>query len=345
MNEKELDILTKVNSDTQVWRPLEDKFGRRHTYLRVSLTDRCNFRCVYCMPTVEMEWIPRSEVLTLEEVVRLVKVFARLGIDKVRLTGGEPTVRKGLTDLIRDIKGVPGIKSLHMTTNGSTLAARAGEYRGAGLDGLNVSMDSLRPERFSEITRGAKIEPVLEGLAAARQAGFETLKVNVVVINGVNDDEIIDFVDYAAATQSHVRFIEFMPFLGNGWNRDHVLPYAEMKRRIAERRDLLPIETEPSAVAKEFAIGDSGGTVGFVTSVTDDFCRTCNRVRLTAEGRLKTCLFLAAKESLRDAMRAGASDEDLAESIHVGLQGKWAGHPSMEKWIGSDDKAMVQIGG
>lgn len=327
------------------WRPLEDRFGRKHTYLRVSLTDRCNFRCVYCMPAEGVDLQPKHELLSLEEIVRLVSVFARLGVDKVRLTGGEPTVRKGLTELMASIKAVPGIDRLLMTTNGATLAQKALEYREAGLDGLNVSIDSLQPGRFAEITRVGDLERVLAGLSAARSAGFDSLKINVVVIGGVNEDEVTDFVAYAVENHAHVRFIEFMPFLGNGWDRNHVVGYHDMLRAIGDKFELEPKDVEASAVAKEFTVKGSQATIGFVTSVTDDFCGTCNRVRLTSDGRIKTCLFLNAGTSLRDLMRSGASDEDLAEAAHTAIRTKWAGHPSMERWMSLDDQAMVQIGG
>ncbi|MBS1714509.1 MAG: GTP 3',8-cyclase MoaA [Armatimonadetes bacterium] len=327
------------------WEPLVDRFGRRHTYLRVSLTDRCNFRCRYCMPAEGVVWKPRDEILTLEEIVRLVGVFARIGVDKVRLTGGEPTVRKGLEGLIASLSAVPGIKTLLMTTNGTSLAQKASAYRSAGLDGLNVSMDSLQPDKFSEITLGGDLDRVLQGVRAARSSGFEPLKVNVVAMKGVNDDELADFVAWGIESDVHVRFIEFMPFLGNEWKKGGVLTYKEMLERIQGRFVLKPLTVGPSAVAKEFTVEGTHATVGFVTSVTDDFCGGCNRIRLTAEGQVKTCLFLKAGPSLRDMMRAGASDDDLALTVHAALATKWAGHPPMERLVGLDDKAMVQIGG
>lgn len=328
-----------------VWSPLDDKFGRRHTYLRVSLTDRCNFRCVYCMPAEGVDVKPKDEILTIEEIVRLVEVFARLGVNKVRLTGGEPTVRKGLEELIVAIKAVPGIETLLMTTNGSTLSTHALRYRQAGLDGLNISVDSLKPERFSEITRGADVTKVMDGIHAALEAGYRSVKINVVAMKGVNEDELCDFVQFAVDNAVHVRFIEFMPFAGNGWNKAEVLTYSDMLQMVKGRFELDPVECEKSAVAKEFTVKGTPASIGFVTSVTDDFCGGCNRIRLTAEGRIKTCLFLLAGTSLRDMVRAGASDEELAQAIHEALKTKWAGHPPMDRWIAHDDKAMVQIGG
>lgn len=322
-----------------------DKFERHHTYLRVSLTDRCNFRCVYCMPAEGIEVKPKDEILTLEEISHLVSVFARLGVNKVRLTGGEPTVRKGLEDLIKSVSDTEGIDSVLMTTNGSTLATHAGRYRDAGLSGLNISIDSLKSEKFSEITRGADMDRVLSGIDAAIQAGYPSIKINVVAIKGLNDDELVDFVQFGIDRNVHVRFIEFMPFAGNGWAKGGVFTYNDMLAKIREKFELTPLETDKSAVAKEFRVGSGSTSIGFVTSVTQDFCGGCNRIRLTAEGRIKTCLFLLAGTSLRDLIRSGATDEELAEACHAALQTKWAGHPSMDRWVGHDDKAMVQIGG
>lgn len=334
-----------MSEEGAVWKPLEDRFGRRHTYLRVSLTDRCNFRCVYCMPAEGVDVKPKDEILSLEEIERIVKVFAKLGVNKVRLTGGEPTVRKGLEQLIASIKAVDGIDHVLMTTNGSTLATHATVYREAGLDGLNISVDSLNPEKFSEITRGAELARVLAGIDAAVSAGYPSLKINVVAMKGVNEDELCDFVQFAVDKNIHVRFIEFMPFAGNGWDKGEVLPFKQMLESIRSEFELAPIETEKSAVAKEFRVGSTGASIGFVTSVTDDFCGGCNRIRLTAEGRIKTCLFLLAGTSLRDMVRAGSDDEELAAAMHTALKTKWAGHPPMDRWIPHDDKAMVQIGG
>ena len=338
-------MLSGVSAQTDTWAPLVDKFGRRHSYLRVSLTDRCNFRCVYCMPADGVDVKPKDEILSFEEIVRLTKVFARLGVDKVRLTGGEPTVRKGLDGLMSDLSAIPGIERILMTTNGSTLSTHAQIYRDAGLNGLNISIDSLRPDRFAEITRGADLAKVMAGIERALDTGYDSIKINVVLMAGVNEDELCDFVQFAVDRKTHVRFIEFMPFVGNGWDKGGVVPYRQMRATIEEKFKLVPIEVEKSAVAKEFTVAGTGGSIGFVTSVTDDFCGGCNRIRLTAEGQIKTCLFLLAGTSLRDMVRSGASDDELAVAIRAALMTKWAGHPPMERLIGLDDRAMVQIGG
>jgi len=297
------------------------------------------------MPADGVEFKDRSEILTIEEIVRLTTIFARLGINKVRLTGGEPTVRRGLVDLIARLRGIPQLKTLLMTTNGSSLATHAGRYRKAGLNGLNISIDSLKPEKFAQITRGADMSRVIAGIDAAIDADYDSIKVNVVAMAGVNDDELCDFVQFGIDKGVHVRFIEFMPFLGNGWDKGEVLPYREMLSIIRERFELTPIDLEKSAVAKEFNVGGTSASIGFVTSVTDDFCGDCNRVRMTAEGQIKACLFSLAGTSLMEMARASATDEEIANAIHAGIATKWAGHPPMDKWVRFDNKAMVQIGG
>lgn len=297
------------------------------------------------MPEKGVIWKGRDQVLTLEEILRLTSVFVRLGIDKVRLTGGEPTVRKGLTGLISKLRSIDGLKTLLMTTNGSTLPDKALEYREAGLDGLNVSIDSLNHDKFQKITRGAKLDKIVGGLEQALMSGYRTIKVNVVVMPGVNDDELCDFVEFGRRLGVHVRFIEFMPFMGNEWTTDGVFSYRQMLDNVGKKFSLTPISVDKSAVAKEFWVDGGPSTIGFVTSVTDDFCEGCNRVRLTADGKLKTCLFLKAGTSLMDMCRQGAPDDDLAIAIHSGLSTKWVGHPDMQRWASFDDRAMVQIGG
>lgn len=324
---------------------MTDRFGRVHRYLRISVTDRCNFRCAYCMPEEGMEWRKRDELLTFEEIERLARLFVRLGVDKIRLTGGEPTVRKGLVELIQRLAAIPGVQSLLMTTNASTLATMAETYRNAGITGLNISLDSLRRDRFLEITKRDELPRVLKGIDAAIAAGYDSVKVNVVLMRGVNDDELLDFVRYAKDRPLNMRFIEFMPFDGNGWSKPSVFSFAEMKRVIGEELELIPIGTDPNAVGKDFAIPGFAGTLGFVTSMTESFCSTCNRVRLTAEGAFKACLFAGAETSLRDPMRAGATDEDLEEIIASGIQKKWRGHPNLDVLPLVQNRSMVSIGG
>ncbi|HRF59384.1 MAG TPA: GTP 3',8-cyclase MoaA [Fimbriimonadaceae bacterium] len=324
--------------------PLVDKFGRRHDYLRVSLTDRCNFRCLYCMPEAGVEWKERSEILTLEEIERVVALFGRLGVRKVRLTGGEPTIRKGLVDLVSRLGKIPGIEEIHLTTNGFLLADLAGPLRDAGLCGVNVSLDSLQRDRFEEITQRDALDRVLAGIDGAVASGIAT-KLNVVVIPGMNEDELADFVRFGARHGVQVRFIEFMPFFGNPWRPDRVMGLREIRARIEEQWRLRPLARGPHAVAQEFAVEGLPTSIGFVASMTDSFCESCNRLRITADGRFKTCLFLPTQSSLRDRMRAGADDDALARAVRADLRTKWRAHPPMDRWDRLDPLSMVEIGG
>ncbi|MCW5942084.1 MAG: GTP 3',8-cyclase MoaA [Fimbriimonadaceae bacterium] len=325
--------------------PWTDSFGRRHTYLRVSITDRCNFRCGYCMPAEGVNWRPRTEILSFEEIERLVRLFVRGGVTKVRLTGGEPTVRKDLEELIERLARIEGLGEVWMTTNGSTLAKKADAYRTAGLKGLNVSLDSLRRARFAEITRRDELPKVLDGIDAALAAGFRPLKINVVVMAGVNEDELLDFADFAVDRPVQVRFIEFMPFKGNEWQRGDLYPAAQMREDLRTRYRLAPLTVGPNAVAREFAIEGGKGSVAFVASMTESFCEGCNRLRLTADGMVKSCLFLRADGNLRDPLRTGADDETLARIVRDSLARKWKEHPPMENLLSTNDRSMLEIGG
>ncbi len=325
--------------------PLTDSFERRHNYLRISLTDRCNFRCAYCMPVEDMEWTPRQDILTFEEIERIAKLFAAMGVDKIRLTGGEPTVRRGLVELVSKLRAIPGIETLSMTTNGDAFAALASPLKQAGLRAVNISLDTLKPDRFFEITRRNRLDRVLSGIRAALASGFDSVKINVVAMAGVNDDEFTDFLDYFHKENVEIRFIEFMPFLSNGWTQASLIPYKQIKAELEKRFKLSPVDTEPSAVAKDFKIEGSNARVGFISSMTDHFCGGCNRIRLTADGRLKVCLFAKTGPSLRDAMRAGSTDDDLEQLIRSTLSGKWAAHPPMDQLIRVNDRPMIAIGG
>lgn len=320
--------------------PLIDAHGRTHDYLRVSLTDRCNFRCLYCMPDEGVEWKPKDEIMSLEEIEQIIRLFVRLGVKKVRLTGGEPSVRKRYIDLIARL--TPHVP-VYLTTNGSTLVEHAQHLAEAGLSGVNISLDSLSAERFHKITRRDELDRVLGGIEQAVSAGLNP-KINVVVMRGMNEDEVAGFVRHFADQPVQVRFIEFMPFLGNQWRPDIVVPYAEMRDLLGEF-DLQPLPGQATDVAKDFTIPGHQATVGFVTSVTESFCGGCNRLRVTAEGQFKTCLFLPPRTSLRDAMRSGMPEEELVGLIRADLNTKWAAHPPMRTWQQRDILSMVQIGG
>lgn len=326
---------------------MRDRFGREHTYLRLALTDRCNLRCKYCMPRTGAEWKEREELLSFEELERLVGVFAGLGISKLRLTGGEPTVRAGIADLAARLKAIAGIEALGITTNGVLLAGLAAPLRKAGVTLLNVSLDSLQRERFASITGRDLLPDVLRGIERALQLGFAALKLNVVVIAGVNDDEILDFVELARKWPVSVRFIEYMPFQGNDWSANKLVTFKTMHGAIAKSYPLSPFiaQAVTGAIAKDFAIPGFIGTVSFISPLSEEFCRSCNRLRLTATGELKTCLFTAPQVNLRDALRDGADDTELRQTIRAAVESKPLCHPPAEVLCSLSTQAMAEIGG
>lgn len=324
---------------------LIDNFGRKHDYLRISVTDRCNLRCLYCMPQQGLKWKARTELLTYEEIERLAKLFLSLGITKIRLTGGEPLARRDLETLVEKLGRLGGLSTLAMTTNATLLAPIAGRLRNAGLSALNISLDTFQRAKFEKITRRDCFNQVMDGVQAALAAEFPTLKLNCVVMSGCNDDEILDFVAFAYDNKVNVRFIEFMPFKGTDWCLEKVYTYAEMKALISTHYDLRPLDSEPCAVAKDFALAGGRGSVSFITSISESFCNTCNRLRLTADGSIKSCLFYPAEVNLRDAMRAGASDQQLQNMIYYALAIKPEAHPPAEEIAASQNRAMIEIGG
>ncbi len=324
---------------------LVDRFGRAHSYLRISVTDRCNLRCTYCMPAGGIDWKSRHELLSFEEILRVARVMVGMGVTKIRLTGGEPLVRNNLEVLIGQLAQLDGLQALAMTTNGLLLKPKAAQLKALGLTALNVSLDSMRRDRFAEITRLDAFDQAMGGLRAALDAGFDSLKLNVVVMSGVNDDEILDFVDFAADKFLNVRFIEYMPFKDNRWHPDSVLPWLEMKRRIETRYRLLPLPADSGSVAKDFRLAGYSGRVSFITSMTDSFCATCNRLRLTADGQFKSCLFHPAEISLRDILRSGADDAMLEKAITGAVLEKPQAHPEMETLLSVENRPMIEIGG
>ncbi len=328
--------------------PLVDPHGRTVTDLRLSVTDRCNFRCTYCMPQEDMTWLPRAEVLSFEEMERVVALLvARYGLRSVRLTGGEPTVRAHLPALVARLAAL-GVE-LSMTTNGATLGLVASELAAAGLGRVNVSLDSLRPERFAEITGRDSLHRVRDGIAAAVTAGLSPVKVNCVLVRGVNDDEILDFAEYGRVSGTEVRFIEWMPLDGEGtWAGDRVVPAEEVLKVLSTRYEL---EAEGggaidgSAPAERYRYLDNGGHVGVVASVTRSFCGTCDRIRLTADGQLRNCLFSVRETDLRAILRSGGSDDDLAAAVEAEVGRKWAGHSIGQVHFVRPARSMSQIGG
>jgi cyclic pyranopterin phosphate synthase len=323
---------------------LVDSFGRVHRDLRISVTDRCNFRCTYCMPEEGMPWVPRDEILTFEELHRIARVAVEhFGVDSIRLTGGEPTVRAHLPVLVERLAGLGA--DLSMTTNGSLLRSQAADLRAAGLRRVNVSLDSLRPDRFVELTRRDDLDRVLDGLDAAIEAGFDPVKLNVVCMEGVNDDEIVDFAVLGRERGVEVRFIEFMPLDGgHTWERAKVVPGEAIVAAIDAVFPLRPLARahEPAAL---WAYEDGKGRVGVIPSVTEPFCGSCDRVRLTAEGRMRACLFSLEETDLRAPLRAGASDLEIAALMASCVAGKWAGHQIGTTTFVQPPRSMSQIGG
>jgi cyclic pyranopterin phosphate synthase len=297
---------------------LIDRLGRPFASLRISVTDRCNLRCRYCMPEDEYVWLPRTSILSYEEIERLVRVCAGVGVSKIRLTGGEPLLRQDLAGLVRRLAPVPGITDLALTTNGLLLGRHASALRAAGLRRVTVSLDTLRPERMRDFARSEHHADVLAGIAAARDAGLQPLKLNAVIVRGFNDDEIADLVAFARAQGSEIRFIEYMDVGGaTQWSRDAVVSRAEILAAVAARFGpvtALPDQEHLTAPAERFALPD-GTTFGVIASTTAPFCRTCDRGRLTADGRLYGCLYAREGLDLREPLRAAASDEHLADLI------------------------------
>jgi GTP 3',8-cyclase len=325
--------------------PAADRLGRPLRNLRLSVTDRCNLRCSYCMPEEEYVWLPREDILTFEEAAHLVEIFADLGVDKVRLTGGEPLLRHGLERLVAMLAANPRLRDLAMTTNGVLLAERAAALREAGLHRVTVSLDTLRPDRFRALTRRDALAQVLEGIAAVPRAGFRGLKLDTVVMRGVNDDEIATLIEYARGADAEIRFIEYMDVGGaTQWSLDRVVSRAEMLDRLRERYGAIePVHEDSSAPADRFRLPD-GYVFGIISSTTAPFCASCDRSRLTADGVWYLCLYATRGVDLRRALRAGASREALRELILEGWRGR-TDRGAEERLSMADRRSpLIQIG-
>jgi cyclic pyranopterin phosphate synthase len=325
--------------------PLVDTYGRVHRDLRVSVTDRCNLRCVYCMPE-NMTFMDRRELMSFEEIARVVRVARGLGVTSVRLTGGEPLVRRGLADLVAMIAAA-GIEDISLTTNGVLLSAQAQSLKAAGLTRVNISCDSLRPERFAAIRRRGNLSTVLEAMDVAEGAGLAPLKVNVVLLRGQNDDEIEDFAALARETGRVVRFIEFMPLDAQGeWQRERLVTGREVLARINERWPLHAVEgSSHVAPAERFRFDDGRGEIGLISSVSEPFCGTCDRLRLTAEGSVRNCLFSDDELSVRDVLRGSSDDEAVATLLRRAVWAKFPGHAINEENFLAPRRSMSMIGG
>ena len=296
---------------------LRDAYNRPVRDLRISVTDRCNYRCTYCMPLEEYVWIDRSEILSFEEITRLARLFIGLGVDKIRITGGEPLVRKDLRKLVGMLSLLDGVRDLCITTNGSLLSEQIADLAAAGLTRINVSIDTLDAEKFRRMTKRGDLGKVLEGLFAAKKAGLDPIKINAVVERGVNDGDILDLVAFAREHGFTMRFIEYMDVgNANDWTSKKLVPKKEIVEAIHARFPLKEIgRSQGSAPAVDYEFADGGGRVGVVASVTEPFCSTCNRARLTADGKLVTCLFSSVGHDLKAPLRNGASDEELFDFI------------------------------
>ncbi|XP_009614989.1 GTP 3',8-cyclase, mitochondrial isoform X2 [Nicotiana tomentosiformis] len=325
---------------------LIDSFGRLHTYLRISLTERCNLRCHYCMPAEGVELTPSPQLLSQDEIVHLASLFVSSGVNKIRLTGGEPTIRKDIEELCLQLSSLKGLKTLAMTTNGITLGKKLPKLKDSGLNLVNISLDTLVPAKFEFMTRRKGHQRVMESIDAAVELGYNPVKVNCVVMRGFNDDEICDFVELTRKRPINVRFIEFMPFDGNVWNVKKLVPYAEMLDKVGKQyTGLLRIQDHPTETAKNFRIDGHQGSVSFITSMTEHFCAGCNRLRLLADGNFKVCLFGPSEVSLRDPLRLGEGDDKLREIIGAAVKRKKASHAGMFDIAKTPNRPMIHIGG
>jgi cyclic pyranopterin phosphate synthase len=327
--------------------PLRDAHGRLIGDLRVSVTDRCNFRCQYCMPTEGLPWLERSEILSFEEIERLVRLLVGLGIEDVRLTGGEPLVRRDFPRLASMLAAIGGLRDLSLTTNGYLLERDAAALVDAGIDRVNVSIDSLARDRFFQITRRDALPQVLRGLEAiAAYPEVRPVKVNAVAMRDCTEREVLDFAEFARSTDFQVRFIEFMPLdADRSWTPDAVLSGAEVRALIEARYPLTEVEREPSATARVYRFDDGKGEIGFINPVSEPFCADCNRLRLTAEGKLRTCLFSVHETDLRAPLREGASDRELEELIRDAVWRKELKHHVGEPGFRPPSRTMSAIGG
>ena len=326
--------------------PLIDSFGRVHNNLRISVTDRCNLRCTYCMPE-EVVFLDRTELLTFEEIAHFVQVAAPLGIDKIRLTGGEPLMRRDISRLVKLLAPIEGIRDIGLTTNGILLADHAHALFDAGLRRINISIDTLDPVQFRELTRRDGMDKVIEGILAAKKAGFDPVKINAVSIRGVTETAVIPLAQFAREHDLELRFIEYMPIGADHWERNKVYFAHEVMEQLEQGvAPLVPVDDyDPRAPAMEFKYTDGGGRVGFIASVSRPFCMSCNRIRLTSEGKLRNCLFALGEADVKPFLRGQPNDAELAEIIRRNVRDKWEGHEINTARFVKPQRNMHSIGG
>ncbi len=334
-----------VNQDTF---RLIDGFGRVHNNLRISVTDRCNIRCFYCMPADNVVFMDRKHLLTFEEIERFVRVVVPLGVTKLRLTGGEPLVRRDLHRLVRMLAAIDGVEDIGVTTNGILLADQAQALYDAGLRRINVSLDALNPQKFEQITRRTGYEQVLAGIRRAQQVGFDPVKVNAVSVRGITEEEVVPFGHFARDTGVEIRFIEYMPLdADNAWERDKVLFAGEIIETLS--REIMPLvpcpDQNPHAPATDFMFEDGVGRVGFIASISQPFCESCNRFRLTADGKLRNCLFSLDETDIRAMLRGDARDAEIAAAVRESIAAKWEGHEINTARFIQPSRPMYMIGG
>jgi GTP 3',8-cyclase len=327
---------------------LRDTFGRLHDSLRVSVTDRCNIRCFYCMPEDAVEFVPRREILRYEEIERFVRIAVDLGVTKVRVTGGEPLVRKDLPDLVRRIASIPGIEDLALTTNGVLLAPLAGPLYDAGLRRLNIHLDTLDRERFVRITRRDELDRVLDGIAEAQRLGFGPIKINAVAVKDLVEPDIVPLARFGRERGLEIRYIEFMPLDAQGlWDRGKVLLASDIIETLS--REVAPLVEIPDrdqrAPATEYRWADGAGRVGFIASVSRPFCLNCNRIRLTADGHLRYCLFALEETDVKPLLRGEASDAEIGDTVRATVRAKWEGHEINTAHFIAPPRPMYSIGG
>jgi cyclic pyranopterin phosphate synthase len=328
--------------------PLIDTFGRLHDNLRISVTDRCNIRCFYCMPEESPDFLQRPEILTYEEIERFVRVAARLGIRKIRLTGGEPLLRRDLPQLVRKLAAVPGIVDLALTTNGLLLSEAAGPLLDAGLRRINIHVDTLDPVRFRQIVRRDGLAKVLDGIARCKSLGYDPIKINAVAVRGLTEEDLVPLARFGREHDIEVRFIEFMPLDADGrWQEEKVLRAADIIDKLSrEISPLVPVPQQDSrAPASEFVFQDGVGRIGIIGSVSQPFCCSCNHIRLTSDGKLRNCLFALEELDVKAILRGGGSDEDVVELIRKNVREKWEGHEINSAHFVQPPRPMYSIGG
>jgi cyclic pyranopterin phosphate synthase len=326
---------------------LIDSFGRAHNNLRISVTDRCNIRCVYCMPE-QVDFLPRTALLNFEEIERFVRIAVTLGISKVRLTGGEPLVRRNIPTLIEKLAAIPGLNDIGLTTNGILLAPMARALRDSGLERINVSLDTMDSAKFVKLTRRTGLEQVIEGILAAKEAGFHPVKINAIAMRGITEDDVVPLGLFAREHGLELRFIEFMPLdAGHLWEREKVLFAADILEILTQGVGKLTpsLDQDPRAPALDYEYADGGGRVGFIASISRPFCLSCNRIRLTSDGKLRNCLFSLEETDVRTMLRGGAPDSDIARAIRESVASKWEGHEINTARFIQPERLMHSIGG